>query len=187
MRPSSALLFAVLAVGLAGCDWFSTMSDPPSIEPHERQPLLPPQHAVALNGTPEFDLTNADARVSNPEPSSPVSLETGRAYFDTFCAVCHGHSGRGDGPLTKRFPAIPAIATAQVAGYTDPYVFALISKGRGLMPDYGRIPVSARWDIVNYLRTLPPGAGATGSPAAGAPTTGAPAEAASGATGGGAR
>jgi mono/diheme cytochrome c family protein len=85
--------------------------------------------------------------------------------------VCHGAGGRGDGPLTKRFPAIPAIATAQVAGYTDPYVFGLISKGRGLMPEYSRIPVSARWDIVNYVRTLSPGAGATG--ASGPGTTGA--------------
>jgi hypothetical protein len=68
--------------------------------------------------------------------------------------------------LTKSFPAIPAIATAKVAGYTDPYIFALISKGRGLMPEYSRISPTARWDIVNYLRTLPPGAGATGAPAA---------------------
>jgi hypothetical protein len=75
--------------------------------------------------------------------------------------------------MTETFPAIPAIATEKVAGYTDPYVFALISKGRGLMPDYGRIPATARWDIVNYVRTLPPGAGATGPPVeGGADTTG---------------
>ena len=174
MRPSSVLLVAILALALAGCEWFSTMSDPASIEPHERQPLLAAEHAVPLNGLPEYDLTNADERLSNPQPSSPASLETGRAYYDTFCSVCHGRTGRGDGPLTRRFPAIPAIATAQVAGYTDPYVLALISKGRGLMPEYSRIPMTARWDMVNYVRTLPPGAGATGAPAAavGVDTTG---------------
>ncbi len=170
MRRSRGVLLALIALPLAACEWFSTMSDPPSIEPHERAPLLAAEHSVPLDGLPDFDLTNADGRVSNPQPSSPASLETGRAYFDTFCAVCHGAAGRGDGPLTKRFPAIPAIATAQVAGYTDPYVFALISKGRGLMPEDSRIPVSARWDIVNYVRTLSPGAGATG--ASGAGTTG---------------
>ena len=162
MSPCRALLMA-LALPLAACEWFSTMSDPPSIEPHERAPLLAADHSVPLDGLPDFDLTNADERVSNPQPSSPASLEMGRAYYETFCSVCHGVGGRGDGPLTRRFPAIPAIATAQVAGYTDPYVFALISKGRGLMPEYSRIPVSARWDIVNYVRTLSPGAGATGA------------------------
>lgn len=164
MRRFSALLVAMLAVPLAGCEWFSTMSDPPSIEPHERAPRLPPENAVALDGLPDFDLTNTDARVGNVRPSSPGSLESGRAYYDTFCAVCHGSTGRGDGPLTRRFPAIPAVATPQVAGYTDAYVFALITVGRGLMPEYSRIPPIARWDIVNYLRTLPPGAGATGTP-----------------------
>lgn len=177
MRRSRAFLLA-LALPLGACEWFSTMSDPPSIDAHERAPLLPAEHSVPLNGLPDFDLTNADERVSNPQPSSPTSLETGRAYYDTFCAVCHGAGGRGDGPLTRRFPAIPAIATAQVAGYTDAYVFALVSKGRGLMPEYSRIPVSARWDIVNYVRTLSPGAGATGVPGAGAAgATGGPAEA----------
>lgn len=156
-------LFIALALPLAACEWFSTMSDPPSIEPHERAPLLAAEHSVPLDGEPDYDLTNADDRVSNPRPSSPSSLEAGRAYYDTFCAVCHGAAGRGDGPMTTRFPAIPAVATAQVAGYTDSYVYALISKGRGLMPEYSRIPVSARWDIVNYVRTLSPGAGATGA------------------------
>ena len=155
MRPSRALLAVAPALALAGCEWFSTMSDPPSIEPHERQPLLAPANAVPLNGLPAFDLTNVDDRVSNTQPSSPVSLESGRAWYDTYCAVCHGRTGRGDGPLTRRFPAIPSIATERVAGYTDPYVFALIARGRGLMPEYSRIPVTARWDIVNYLRTLP--------------------------------
>ncbi|HJR54768.1 MAG TPA: cytochrome c [Gemmatimonadota bacterium] len=163
MRRSRGILIALIALPLAACEWFSTMSDPPSIEPHERAPLLAAEHTVPLDGLPDFDLTNADERVSNPQPSSPASLEMGRAYYDTFCAVCHGATGLGNGPLSKRFPAIPAIATGQVAGYTDPYVFALISKGRGLMPEYSRIPVSARWDIVNYVRTLSPGAGATGA------------------------
>jgi mono/diheme cytochrome c family protein len=167
MRRSSALV-ALLLLPLAGCEWFSTMSDPPSIEPHEREPLLAPANSVPLNGPPTFDLTNADERVSNTQPSSPASLESGRAWYDTYCAVCHGRTGRGDGPLTRRFPAVPAIATERVAGYTDPYIFALIAKGRGLMPEYSRIPPTARWDIVNYLRTLPigPPATSTTTPAA---------------------
>lgn len=166
MSRRSPLLLLALVAPLAGCDWFSTMADPPDIQPHERMPLLAAEHAVPLNGLPEFDLTNVDERVSNPRPSSPASLEQGRAYYETFCSVCHGRTGLGDGSLTRVFPAIPSIATERVAGYTDPYVFGLVSKGRGLMPEYSRIPVVARWDIVNYVRTLAPGAGATGAPAA---------------------
>ena len=181
MNRNSAILLLALTLPLGACEWFSTMSDPPSIDPHERAPLQAAEHSVPLDGLPDFDLTNADERVSNPQPSSPASLDSGRAYYETFCSVCHGVAGRGDGPLTRRFPAIPAIATAQVAGYTDPYVFAVVSEGRGLMPEYSRIPVSARWDIVNSGRTLSPGAGATG---AGGPGASSPAGAAGAAEGG---
>jgi mono/diheme cytochrome c family protein len=166
----SAVLLAALAV--AGCEWFSTMADGPGIQPHEREPRLPPPHAVALDGMPEFDLATADAVVTRPGPADQASAARGEAAFRDNCMVCHGEGGTGQGPIAAVFPAIPAINTARVAGFTDAYVFALITKGRGLMPDYGRIPVAARWALVDYVRTLPAGAAA---PAGTAAPAGAPA------------
>lgn len=166
MRRRAALVAATL---MAGCEWFSTMADPASIQPHETEPRLPPEHAVALGGLPEFDIVTAEQTLTNPQPPDSASLAIGEAYFRNFCQVCHGEGGMGTGPLATKFPAIPAINTARVAGYSDAYVFALISKGRGLMPDYGRIPAAARWDVVNYVRTLGPRA--AGAPGGGADTT----------------
>jgi mono/diheme cytochrome c family protein len=157
----SVVLLAALAV--AGCEWFSTMADGVAIQPHEVEPRLPPPHAVPLDGLPEFDLVTADQVVTRPAAADSASMAVGEAYFRDFCLVCHGMDGGGAGPISQVFPAIPAINTPRVAGYTDPYVFALISKGRGLMPDYGRIPVAARWALVDYVRVLPAG------PAAAAP------------------
>ena len=120
MKRSSALLLAALLVPLAGCEWFRTINDPASIEPHERQPLLAPQHAVPLNGMPEYDLTNADQRLSNPEPSSPHSLETGRA-FSTVLRRVYGRTGRGAG-RGPALPGDPAVAPRR-SGSNDPYIF----------------------------------------------------------------
>ena len=61
MKPHSLLVAPVLVLALASCEWFSTMSDPASIEPHERMPLLPPVGSIPLQGLPDFDLTNAQA------------------------------------------------------------------------------------------------------------------------------
>jgi mono/diheme cytochrome c family protein len=152
------LLLSVLAA--AGCEWFSTMADPPSVQSHEFEPLRAPDHAVPIGGLPEFDLVTAEGVLTNPRAANAASVASGGAYYRDFCYVCHGPNGRGAGPVSRVFPAIPAINTPRVAGHSDVYLFALISKGRGLMPDYGRIPVAARWDLVNYLRTLPAG-GAT--------------------------
>lgn len=161
----SLLLFAVLA--LAGCEWFSTMADGPGISPHEREPLQPPLHSVPLDGLPEFDLLTADQALSNPGVADSASLANGEGYYRDFCYICHGEAGVGGGPVSRVFPAIPPINTDRVAGYTDPYVFAVISKGRGLMPEYSRIPVAARWDVVDYVRTFSRASAAPAAPAGG--------------------
>lgn len=169
MRRSALL---VLALVLAGCEWFSTMADGPGISPHEREPLQPPPHSVPLDGLPEFDLLTADQALVNPGVADSASLAGGEGYYRDFCYLCHGEAGVGGGPLSRVFPAIPPINTDRVAGYTDAYVFAVISKGRGLMPEYSRIPVAARWDIVDYVRTFPRAAGTATPSAAGAPAGG---------------
>jgi hypothetical protein len=38
--------------------------------------------------------------------------------------------------------------------FSDGHIYTTISIGRGRMPSYSRIPASARWDIVNFIREL---------------------------------
>jgi mono/diheme cytochrome c family protein len=170
MRSSEATralrLFALLACGLvaSGCEWFSTMSRTDAIQPHETAPLPPPEHAVPLDGYPEFDLTTVEGVVSNPVSADAASVERGRAWFQNYCVVCHGADGLGKGPISDKFPAIPPVAGA--VRFSDAYLFGLITQGRGLMPGYARIPAPARWDIVNYLRSMDFGPGGTTTQAA---------------------
>lgn len=159
----AAAVMATLAV-LSGCEWFSTMSDPPSIQSHEVAPLRPPEHAIPLNGLPEFDLTTADA-VLSPPPPGENTLAVGEAYYTTFCTVCHGDQGLGNGPISDKFPAIPAIVTPRVAAFSEAYLFALVTDGRGLMPEYSRIPQAARWAVVRYVQSMAaPDSAAGGTP-----------------------
>ncbi|MGH2393305.1 MAG: c-type cytochrome [Gemmatimonadota bacterium] len=176
-RFARAPVIALFVGGLAipGCEWFSTMSRTDAIQPHEMAPLPPPEHAVPLDGLPDFDLTSVEGMLSNPVPADDASRERGRAWYVTFCAVCHGEDGMGQGPISDKFPAIPPVAGA--VRFSDAYLFALITNGRGLMPAYNRIPQTHRWDIVNYLRSMtfgsgtPASADTTPTGAAGADTT----------------
>lgn len=175
-RAIGTIAGLALALSLGACEWFSTMSDPADIQPHEREPWAPPEGSVPLDGMPAFTLADVEGLLTNPVEPDSASLWVGSEYYRTFCVPCHGETGLGDGPVSKVFPAVPAIATSKVAGYSDAYLFALISQGRGLMPDYGRIPKRARWDLVNHLRTMgtagDAGAPAAGGSAAAADTTG---------------
>lgn len=156
--PGLALL-AGLALSTAACEWFSTMSDPPDVQPHEREPWAPPEGSVPLDGDPEYTLADVEGLLTRPTPADSASVAVGEAYYRTYCSVCHGATGLGNGPISDVFPAIPAIATPGVAAMSDGYLYALITQGRGLMPEYSRIPKPARWHVIDYMRTLGAGDG----------------------------
>ncbi|MGD8867185.1 MAG: hypothetical protein PVI01_06135, partial [Gemmatimonadales bacterium] len=46
------------------------------------------------------------------------------------------------------------LTTQRAREYPDGYIFGMMSAGRGLMPNYRRIPQADRWHIVNYVRQL---------------------------------
>lgn len=165
----SALLIAgsALLLGLAGCDdqikrvpWFETMYRQPSVETYEAPGRLPPEGAVALGAERHVPLLNSDSLV-NPLAGqmNEAVLERGRLLYRSYCVMCHGETGEGDGPVVgqNRFPAALQtinLLTDRARGYTDGYIYGMIGNGRGLMPSYRRIPAQDRWYIVNYVREL---------------------------------
>ena len=97
--------------------------------------------------------------LTNPlDRTNPRSMERGEELYMRFCAVCHGDDGVGaNAYIADKHPTLPAynLSGAQVAAYSDQYLYAMIRVGRGLMPEYGsRITHFDRWSIVNYVREL---------------------------------
>lgn len=104
--------------------------------------------------TPEEAL-RAGRELHNPIPSSPESLAQGRTLYETFCLVCHGEQGQGDGPLVPKIPNPPAYTSDRVRGMAPGQLFHVISRGSGRMPSYAaQIPEEQRWQIVLYVSTL---------------------------------
>jgi mono/diheme cytochrome c family protein len=154
---------------VTACDWFIDFKRQPSVWTWEPfgdsvQVRGAPQGSVPLGGTamagfqvsytPGIAQVESLAVIPNPVPVSDSSIANGRKYYQLNCAVCHGDSGRGDGPAT-RFGMVPINITLDITkNRSDGYIFGMIRNGRGLMPTYNRIEERARWDVVNYLRGL---------------------------------
>jgi mono/diheme cytochrome c family protein len=114
----------------------------------------------------EWPAPTAERSRVNPLPSSPEALKRGRALFRVHCAVCHGDSGRGDGPAARphaRFAAPPRNLTrAEVQRrLTDGEIFWKLSTGlrvreRIVMPKFQDEIRSEedRWMVVSYVRSL---------------------------------
>lgn len=103
--------------------------------------------------------------VNPTDPTDAASLERGAEIYDRFCVVCHGPDGVGaNAYIADKHLLLPAynVSGAQVAAYSDQYIYAMLRVGRGVMPEYGsRIAHFDRWHVINYVRTLQVQAGNT--------------------------
>jgi mono/diheme cytochrome c family protein len=89
--------------------------------------------------------------------TNPVKgIGNAKKTVETNCVMCHGPSGKGDGPAAAALPPPkPADWTSpNVQSQPDGELFWKISNGRGAMPPWKHLPEKDRWEIVNYIRTL---------------------------------
>jgi putative copper export protein/mono/diheme cytochrome c family protein len=90
------------------------------------------------------------------EPYAAPSVARGAALFAENCALCHGVTGRGDGPATASLPARPADLTApHLFAHTEGDLFWWVSHGTAnrAMPGFAEVmSVKARWDVINFIR-----------------------------------
>jgi mono/diheme cytochrome c family protein len=94
----------------------------------------------------------------NPVLADEVSLQRGAILYGIHCQVCHGAQGHGDGPLARYFDRTPQNLTGpQITAEFDGSVYLTIAQGFGQMPSLAEnLTPRERWDVINYVRTLPP-------------------------------
>lgn len=97
----------------------------------------------------------------NPYTASSTVLASGRITYQNHCISCHGATGQGDGPQAVSLPGKPADLTEHmvIGKHTDGQIFLWIQNGipSSAMPAFGQdLSEEEIWQLVTYLRTLPP-------------------------------
>lgn len=148
------LLFSGPSLLLYGWPWSIDMVVQPTLLAHER-PIPPPEGTLPIAGA-ERPLTESEAsRMPNPVEPTPESLARGKLLFETYCQVCHGTGGKGDGPVGKKWLFPPDITAPSVVEHSDGRYYSVISYGGMTMPQYSEMLSSRdRWTIIRYIRTL---------------------------------
>lgn len=97
----------------------------------------------------------AGVELKNPFQPTEENVARGQQVFNTYCAVCHGATGAGDGPLIPKYPNPPAYGTEKSKSLSDGNLFHVVTLGRNNMPSHAAL-VSAddRWKAVLYIRKL---------------------------------
>jgi mono/diheme cytochrome c family protein len=143
--------------------WFSAMVTQRSVKPYARPPRDPVEGTVPVTGPAPAPAPETVDRLANPRTRTSQSINRGKFVYETYCLVCHGAGGHGDGPISSDaggpFPGVRSLVTDEANKRTDGYLYGVIvnaqAMGRALMPRYGdKIRGTDAWDLVNYVRTL---------------------------------
>ena len=116
------------------------------------------ESAAAADSKSEKWLSPApSAAKKNPITSTPESIGAGQKTYSKTCAMCHGKAGDADGPAVIELNIHPArLSDPRMANESDGALFWKITTGKKPMPAYGkRLSETDRWNLVNYIRTLP--------------------------------
>ncbi|HEX4322484.1 MAG TPA: cytochrome c [Acidobacteriaceae bacterium] len=87
----------------------------------------------------------------NPLAHQPQAEAAGKALFAENCAKCHGADANG---RTTR----PSLRSPRIRRAADGELAWMLRNGNPYkgMPQWGMLPEQQRWQIIAYLRTLPP-------------------------------
>jgi len=150
-------------------EFMPDMADQLSVKSQEADPTaphgrmrLPVEGTVSRDfvpypykGNPEGSATLGSATLKNSLVPTIEVLRAGQASFETFCSVCHGPKGLGNGTVVPKFPKPPSLLSEKVRGWSDGRIYHVMTEGQNLMPNYAsQVPPEDRWAIVHYVRVL---------------------------------
>lgn len=166
------LLAAVLASGCSTkqkptYEYMPDMAYGPRVAAQHEDPLRPGQPVMRLpvagtvprDYTPyryaQSDTAQAQAELTNPLPRTADVLGRGQRVYMTYCVVCHGEKGDGQGYIVPKFPMPPSLYSDKVRNWNDGRIFHVITRGQNLMPSYAsQILPEDRWAAIHYVRVL---------------------------------
>jgi len=98
---------------------------------------------------------------SNPLPRTNRILSAGQQLYQEQCLLCHGPTGRGDGPVGRALSPPPAdLQVHMIPGvHDDAQIFEWIELGYpdSQMPAFGEhLTADDIWSLVHFIRTFAP-------------------------------
>jgi S-disulfanyl-L-cysteine oxidoreductase SoxD len=154
-----AVAIAIAASPVPGIcfPWSIDMYRGPEIQPYAKAPRVTPADTIPVHGgEPPMSLEQATIKMHNPLEPTPENLAKGKEQFTTYCAPCHGESGKGNGPVAHLLAKPPKnLISGTSKDLPDGYIYGAIRDGVLSMPSYAEeMPADQRWQVVMYIRSM---------------------------------
>ncbi|GIV33559.1 MAG: cytochrome c [Chitinophagales bacterium] len=102
------------------------------------------------------DYERAGVELSNPLPLTDEVLAEGKRIYTTYCQVCHGEKGDGQGSIVTSgaYPPVNPYSTL-LKDKPEGKMFYSITYGRNLMGSYAsQLTPDERWKVIYYIQKL---------------------------------
>jgi mono/diheme cytochrome c family protein len=105
-------------------------------------------------GPGEEEAARAGRELLNPYRATGETLHEGEGLYKTYCLICHGPEGKGDGPLVGKIPTPPSYTSDTVIAFPPGRIYHVITMGSRKMPSYApQLSPDDRWKIVTYVHS----------------------------------
>jgi len=162
-RKIAIAMFALLC--LAACThekpnfiYMPDMVYSPAFKAQKGEQRMPVKGSIPRGFVPYAYAKDPDAagrELKNPLPTTHMVLMRGQTMYNTYCIVCHGAKGLGDGAIIGKYPRPPSLQTEKLQNWPDGRIYHNITAGQNIMPSYAsQIAPSDRWAIIHYIRVL---------------------------------
>ena len=138
---------------------YETYSESSAFENGKEGQMLPA--GVIKRGQVPYEYPNTPegynaAKASSKSPLDPatVDMEKAKVLFNTYCAICHGENGDGQGNLVKRekFLGVPNYRDREI---TEGSIFHVETYGLNAMGSHAnQLSANERWLIAAYVMKL---------------------------------
>ncbi len=117
--------------------------------------LRPAEGSVHLGAPRPVTNEAAGRTLRNPYRPTTENLAEGAALYRRYCFVCHGATGRGDGPVAGGALAPADLTSRLIQQRSDGYFYGVMRNGVRTMAQYHEMTEPReRWLIVLHLREL---------------------------------
>lgn len=135
------------------------MHDQPALKAQEEEMMLNAPMTVSRDERPFPAEIQADrelaGQLGNPLSADLPTLQRGQDLYMTYCVVCHGERGLGNGYVVPKFSKPPSLASRKLRGLPDGHIYHVITHGQNIMSGYKtQLTPMERWAVVHYIRAL---------------------------------
>jgi mono/diheme cytochrome c family protein len=124
----------------------------------QEQPSYKSQEGPRLH-SPDGSIPRESRTIVSRQPlASELAADAGKELYRINCLPCHGHNGKGTGPVAAYLKELPAdLQSLRIRTLSENQLYNIITNGKDMMPSFrGELSAAERMTLASFVRSMGP-------------------------------